>query len=94
MHSSIKAATILFFILSFQVSQAVILSPSDTLKITMLGCGYEMLCRNNAVLTAPEIFITVKPIKDLTAVKISFKNRKGENNSSPGVWSGNVWFEL
>ncbi len=63
-------------------------------KFFGIGCGFERLSKNREAVTSPEIFITLKPIKDHTAIKLSFKNRKKEESLGPGKWSGSVWFEL
>lgn len=63
-------------------------------KFFGIGYGFERLEKNREAATSPEIFITLKPIKDHTAIKLSFKNRKKEEFLGPGKWSGSVWFEL
>lgn len=56
-----------------------------------VGGGAEFLTNESVLTTTPEIFFTIRPVKEYASINVCFKTSKTDNSSITYIWSGNVW---
>lgn len=59
-----------------------------------IGGGAEFLIDDSVLTAAPEVFFTLRPVKEYASINISFKTHKTNNSSRTCIWSGNVWLNF